>query len=30
MTLAAVPYYAWGNRSVEAMRVWIPAVDAAD
>ena len=23
--LAAVPYHAWGNRAVEAMRVWIPA-----
>jgi DUF1680 family protein len=22
--LAAVPYHAWANRSVEAMRVWIP------
>ena len=22
--LAAVPYHAWGNRAVEAMRVWIP------
>ena len=30
MTLAAVPYHAWGNRVVGAMRVWIPRVDAAD
>ena len=30
MTLTAVPYHAWGNRSVGAMRVWIPVVDAAD
>ncbi|MBA2718581.1 MAG: glycoside hydrolase family 127 protein [Chloroflexi bacterium] len=22
--VGAVPYFAWGNRSVEAMRVWIP------
>ena len=22
--LAAVPYFTWANRSVEAMRVWIP------
>jgi DUF1680 family protein len=26
--LRAIPYYAWGNRRVEAMRVWIPATDA--
>jgi DUF1680 family protein len=26
--LRAVPYFAWGNRSVEAMRVWIPGRDA--
>ena len=26
--LAAVPYHAWGNRAVEAMRVWIPQTDA--
>jgi hypothetical protein len=26
--LAAIPYHAWGNRSVEAMRVWIPRADA--
>jgi uncharacterized protein len=25
--LHAIPYYAWGNRRVEAMRVWIPAGD---
>ena len=24
MTVRAIPYFAWGNRSVEAMRVWIP------
>ena len=23
--VAAIPYYAWGNRSPEAMRVWIPS-----
>ena len=23
-TLAAIPYHAWANRTVEAMRVWIP------
>jgi DUF1680 family protein len=22
--LAAVPYFTWANRTVEAMRVWIP------
>ena len=29
--VGAIPYYAWANRSVEAMRVWIPsrAGDAA-
>jgi DUF1680 family protein len=25
VTLAAVPYFAWGNRDQGAMRVWIPA-----
>jgi DUF1680 family protein len=25
--LRAIPYFAWANRAVEAMRVWIPAVD---
>ena len=25
--LRAIPYFAWANRSVEAMRVWIPATD---
>jgi DUF1680 family protein len=24
--LTAIPYYAWGNRAVGAMRVWIPVV----
>ncbi len=24
-TLAAIPFYAWGNRTVGAMRVWIPS-----
>jgi DUF1680 family protein len=23
-TIGAIPYFAWANRSVEAMRVWIP------
>ena len=27
LDLAAVPYHAWANRSVEAMRVWIPRTD---
>jgi DUF1680 family protein len=22
--LVAIPYYAWGNRGIESMRVWIP------
>jgi DUF1680 family protein len=26
----AVPYFAWANRSVEAMRVWIPAAEDRD
>jgi DUF1680 family protein len=25
--IAAIPYYAWGNRAPEAMRVWIPTVN---
>ena len=25
--LRAIPYFAWANRSVEAMRVWIPAAN---
>jgi DUF1680 family protein len=25
LTLAAVPYFVWGNRDEGAMRVWIPA-----
>ena len=25
LTLTAVPYYAWANRGVGAMRVWLPA-----
>ena len=24
MTVGAVPYFAWGNRSPDGMRVWIP------
>lgn len=24
LDLAAIPYHAWGNRTVESMRVWIP------
>ena len=24
LELQAIPYLAWGNRAVEAMRVWIP------
>ncbi len=27
---AAIPYHAWANRSVEAMRVWIPRADLPD
>ena len=23
-TMAAIPYFAWANRTVKAMRVWIP------
>ena len=26
----AVPYFAWGNRSVDAMRVWIPSSTEAE
>ena len=26
--LEAIPYHAWGNRAVEAMRVWIPQAAA--
>ena len=29
VTVAAVPYHAWGNRSVAAMRVWIPGATVA-
>ena len=25
VTLVAIPYFAWGNRGLESMRVWIPA-----
>lgn len=25
LVLTAIPYYAWGNRGLESMRVWIPA-----
>jgi hypothetical protein len=24
LTAGAIPYFAWANRRVEAMRVWIP------
>jgi hypothetical protein len=27
--IGAIPYYAWGNRAVEAMRVWIPTDPSA-
>lgn len=27
--LRAIPYYAWANRTVDAMRVWIPVGDGA-
>jgi DUF1680 family protein len=27
VTLTAIPYYAWGNRGVKSMRVWIPRLD---
>jgi DUF1680 family protein len=27
--IGAIPYFAWANRGVAAMRVWIPTVDAA-
>jgi hypothetical protein len=26
--IGAIPYFAWANRGVAAMRVWIPTVDA--
>jgi DUF1680 family protein len=26
-TLTAIPYHAWGNRGVRAMRVWVPLSD---
>jgi uncharacterized protein len=29
LKLTAIPYYAWGNRGLESMRVWIPYVQAA-
>jgi uncharacterized protein len=25
--LVAIPYYAWGNRGLNSMRVWIPATE---
>ena len=25
-TLTAIPYYAWANREIGAMRVWLPLV----
>jgi uncharacterized protein len=28
VNLTAIPYYAWGNRGLESMRVWIPYVPA--
>ena len=27
VALTAIPYYAWANRSIRGMRVWIPKVD---
>jgi DUF1680 family protein len=29
VVLRAIPYFAWANRSVEAMRVWIPAASGS-
>ena len=29
IVIGAVPYFAWGNRAVEAMRVWIPTDPSA-
>ncbi len=29
VTLAAVPYFAWGNRGLDTMRIWMPAAQAA-
>jgi len=26
VNLTAIPYYAWGNRGLESMRVWIPSI----
>lgn len=28
--VGAIPYYAWANRSVEAMRVWLPVLPSPD
>jgi DUF1680 family protein len=28
VTLTAIPYYAWGNRGLKSMRVWIPYIQA--
>lgn len=30
VAIGAIPYFAWGNRAVEAMRVWIPTAPSAD
>ena len=27
--LTAIPYYAWGNRGLESMRVWIPYIESS-
>lgn len=29
VTLIAIPYYAWGNRGLKSMRVWIPYAQAS-
>jgi DUF1680 family protein len=29
VTLTAIPYFAWDNRGLGAMRIWLPAVNAA-
>jgi len=29
VNLTAIPYYAWGNRGLESMRVWIPYTQAS-
>jgi DUF1680 family protein len=30
VTVGAIPYFAWANRRVEAMRVWIPTTDVVN